>query len=214
MNLRKVMLIGAVLLTVLAAGAYSLQGTFVGHAGGPRVLVAYFSHAGENYAVGRVEKGNTALMAEMIAEETGGDLFEIKPKEAYPERVSDVLRIARQEQKANARPALAENLENLADYDVIFLGYPIWCSDLPMPVYTFLEANDFTGKTIIPFATSLSDRLTGNEKNIPNHAKGARILGGFGLEGKFVHDTPRLAEPIIHEWLDRVGWENVGKTVD
>lgn len=214
MNLRKTMLIGAVLLTVLAAGAYSLQGTFARHTGGSRVLVAYFSHAGENYAVGRVEKGNTAIMAEMIAEETGGDLFEIKAKNDYPERVKDVLVIARQEQKEKARPELAENVKNLADYDVIFLGYPIWCSDLPMPVYTFLETNDFRDKTIIPFATSLSDRLTGNEKNLSNYAKGARILEGLGLEGKFVHDTPRLAAPMVSEWLEKVDWQDAGKAVD
>ena len=214
MNLRKTMLIGAVLLTVLAAAAYSLQGTFARHTGGSRVLVAYFSHAGENYAVGRVEKGNTAMMAEMIAEETGGDLFEIKAKNDYPERVKDVLVVARQEQQEKARPELAENVKNLADYDVIFLGYPIWCSDLPMPVYTFLETNDFRDKTIIPFATSLSDRLTGNEKNLSNYAKGARILEGLGLEGKFVHDTPRLAAPMVSEWLEKVDWQDAGKAVD
>lgn len=214
MNLRKTMLIGAVLLTVLAAAAYSLQGTFARHTGGPRVLVAYFSHAGENYAVGRVEKGSTAALAEMIAEETGGDLFEIKPKNDYPERLKDVLETARREQKENARPELAENVRNLADYDVIFLGYPVWCSDMPMPVYTFLETNDFSGKTIIPFATALSDSLTGNENNIPEHAKGAKVLNGIGLEGKFVHDTPRLAAPMVSEWLENVGWKDVGKAVD
>ena len=163
MNLRKAMLIGAVLLTVLAAAAYSLQGSFAGFGfGGPKVLVAYFSRAGENYAVGRTEKGNTAALAEIIADETGGDLFEIKTKEAYPEKLKEVLEVARREQKENARPELAEKV-NLADYDIIFLGYPNWCSDMPMAVYTFLETNDFEGKTIIPFSTSLTDALTGNE---------------------------------------------------
>lgn len=209
MNLRKAMLIGAVLLTVFAAAAYSLQGS-VGSLGGSRVLVAYFSRAGENYAVGRTEKGNTAALAEIIAEETGGDLFEIKTKEAYPEKLKDVLETARREQKENARPELADKV-NLADYDVIFLGYPIWCSDMPMAVYTFLESNDFEGKTIIPFATSLSDKLTGNEKNIPLHAKGVKVLSGLGLEGKFVHDTPRLVEPLVKEWLDNINWKEAAK---
>ena len=213
MNLRKAMLIGAVLLTVLAAAAYSLQGSFAGFGfGGHKVLVAYFSRAGENYAVGRLEKGNTAALAEMIAEETGGDLFEIKPKNDYPERLKDVLETARREQKENARPELAENVRNLADYDVIFLGYPIWCSDMPMAVYTFLETNDFEGKTIIPFSTSLTDALTGNEKNIPLHAKGAKVLDGLGLEGKFVHDTPRLVKPLVKEWLDNLNWKEAAKS--
>ena len=208
MNLRKAMLIGAVLLTVLAAAAYSLQGSFAGFGfGGHKVLVAYFSRAGENYAVGRTEKGNTAELAEIIAEETGGDLFEIKTKDPYPENLKETLEIARREQKENARPKLAENVKNLADYDVIFLGYPIWCSDMPMAVYTFLESNDFEGKTIIPFATSLSDSLTGNEKNIPQYAKGVTVLDGLGLEGKFVHDTPRLVEPLVREWLENIDWK-------
>ena len=211
MNLRKAMLIGAVLLTVLAAAAYSLQGSFAGFGfGGPKVLVAYFSRAGENYAVGRTEKGNTAALAEIIADETGGDLFEIKTKEAYPEKLKEVLEVARREQKESARPELAEKV-NLADYDIIFLGYPNWCSDMPMAVYTFLETNDFEGKTIIPFSTSLTDSLTGNEKNIPLHAKGAKVLDGLGLEGKFVHDTPRLVKPLVKEWLDNLNWKEAAK---
>ena len=211
MNLRKAMLIGAVLLTVLAAAAYSLQGSFAGFGfGGPKVLVAYFSHAGENYAVGRTEKGNTAALAEIIADEAGGDLFEIKTKEAYPEKLTELLDAARREQKENARPELAEKV-NLADYDIIFLGYPNWCSDMPMAVYTFLETNDFKGKTIIPFSTSLTDSLTGNEENIPLHAKGAKVLDGLGLEGKFVHDTPRLVKPLVKEWLDNLNWKEAAK---
>ena len=194
MNLRKAMLIGAVLLTVLAAAAYSLQGSFAGFGfGGHKVLVAYFSRAGE-----------------IIADETGGDLFEIKTKEAYPEKLKEVLEVARREQKENARPELAEKV-NLADYDIIFLGYPNWCSDMPMAVYTFLETNDFEGKTIIPFSTSLTDALTGNEKNIPLYAKGAKVLDGLGLEGKFVHDTPRLVKPLVKEWLDNLNWKEAAK---
>ena len=185
MNLRKAMLIGAILLTVLAAAAYSLQGSFAGFGfGGPKVLVSYFSHA--------------------------GDIFEIKTKEAYPEKLTELLDAARREQKENARPELAEKV-NLADYDIIFLGYPNWCSDMPMAVYTFLETNDFKGKTIIPFSTSLTDSLTGNEENIPLHAKGAKVLDGLGLEGKFVHDTPRLVKPLVKEWLDNLNWKEAAK---
>lgn len=209
MNLRKAMLLGAVLLTVLAAAAYSLQGSFAG-LGGSKVLVAYFSRAGENYAVGRTEKGNTAALAEIIADETGGDLFEIKTKQEYPEKLTELLEVARQEQKEGARPELAKGID-LSKYDVIFLGYPNWCNDMPMAVYTFLESNEFEGKTIIPFSTSLSDSLTGNEKNIPLYAKGAKILDGLGLEGKFVHDTPRLVKPLVKEWLDNINWKEAAK---
>ena len=83
---------------------------------------------------------------------------------------------------------------------------------MPMAVYTFLETNDFEGKTIIPFSTSLTDALTGNEKNIPLHAKGAKVLDGLGLEGKFVHDTPRLVKPLVKEWLDNLNWKEAAKS--
>ncbi|MEX5286232.1 flavodoxin [Selenomonas sputigena] len=211
MNQRRILLIGALLLAILAIAAYSLQGNFAKNTGGPRVLVAYFSRAGENYGVGYVEKGNTAILAEMIAEETGGDLFEIKTKNPYPESLKPTLDLARKEQKEGARPALDGQVRNLADYDVIFLGYPIWYSDMPMAVYSFLEQNKLEGKTIVPFSTSMSGDLSGNEKNIPLHAKGTNVLNGFSFKGKLVHDSPDAVRPAVQEWLRNVGWDVVSK---
>lgn len=211
MNQRRILLIGALLLAILAVAAYSLQGNFAKNTGGPRVLVAYFSRAGENYGVGYVEKGNTAILAEMIAEETGGDLFEIKTKDPYPDALKPMLDIARKEQKEGARPALDGQVRNLADYDVIFLGYPIWYSDMPMAIYSFLEQNNLEGKTIVPFSTSMSGDLSGNETNIPRHAKGTSVLNGFSFKGKLVHDSPDAVRPAVQEWLRNVGWDVVSK---
>lgn len=108
-----------------------------------RVLVAYFSRIGENYGVGNIEKGNTAIIAEMIADQTDGELFEIRTVDGYPESYDETVDIAREELDTGARPELAENVENITDYDVIFLGYPNWWGDMPMAVYTFLESYDF-----------------------------------------------------------------------
>ena len=90
-----------------------------------KVLVAYFSRADENYGVGYIEKGNTAIIAEMIAEETGGELFHIERETPYPAVYDKCTEEAKQEQNDNARPALAED-KDISEYDVIFLGFPIW----------------------------------------------------------------------------------------
>ena len=132
----------------------------------PRILVVYLSRAGGNYNVGvtregsasaayagYIEKGNTALMAAVIADMTGGDLFEIQTVTPYPEDYASMLRVAQEEIDTNARPALAANVENIADYDVVFIGYPIWHGRMPQAVRTFMETHDLTGKTVIPFNT-------------------------------------------------------------
>lgn len=88
------------------------------------ILIAYFSRAGENWEVGNVEKGNTQIIAEMIAGETGGRLFHMETAEPYPEDYMETVRQAQQEQEDNARPALAADVANWEDYDTVFLGYP------------------------------------------------------------------------------------------
>ena len=97
--------------------------------------------------------GNNEYIARIIQRETGGDLFAIETVQDYPTTHDPLLEFAYNEKADNARPELAVQLENLDRYDVIFLGYPNWNADLPMPLYTFLEEYDFGGKTIIPFTT-------------------------------------------------------------
>jgi flavodoxin len=106
----------------------------------------FFSQAGEQYGVGVVEKGNTQIVAEMIANETDADLFHIERKEAYPTTYNDLLSEAQDELKNSVRPELSATVDKWDDYDVVFIGYPIWWGDMPMPVYTFLESFDWTGK--------------------------------------------------------------------
>ena len=143
---------------------------------GKKILVAYFSRTGENYAVGNIEKGNTHIVADIIAEMTGADTFEIKTVNPYPENYKECTVVAKQELADNSRPELATKVKNMQEYDVIFIGYPIWWSDMPMAIYSFMERYDFQGKTIIPFATSAGDVLTGKENMISQHAKGARVF--------------------------------------
>ena len=127
------------------------------------ILIAYFSvmetdgvdtvAGASRVAVNGEVLGNNEYIAQMIQHETGGDMFAIETVQEYPTTHDPLLEFAYNEKADNARPELATQIENLDSYDVIFLGYPNWNADLPMPLYTFLEEYDFSGKTIIPFTT-------------------------------------------------------------
>lgn len=114
-----------------------------------KILVAFFSRTGENYAVGHIEQGNTHIVAEMIASATGGTLFRIEPATPYPDDYRACTEVAQREKRSKARPALVGDIA-AEEYDVIFLGYPNWWGNLPMCVYTFLEQHDWQGKVVIP----------------------------------------------------------------
>ncbi len=166
-----------------------------------RILIAYFSRAGENYNVGVVEKGNTEIIAEMIAAQTGGDLFKIETVETYPETYEECTEVAKQEQRDNARPELVSNLENLDDYDVIFLGYPIWWGDMPMAVYTFLESQDFSGKTLLPFCTNEGSGLASTVSAIAEET-GAEIKDSFEIRGSVAQNSQAEAETAVKSWVE------------
>ena len=169
-----------------------------------KILIAYFSRPGDNYEVGVIEKGNTRIVAEMIEAKTHADMFEIKTVKPYPADYQECTEVAKVELQENARPEIVGKVENFSDYDTIFLGYPIWWSDLPMAVYTFLESYDFTGKKIIPFCTSAGEYLTGKESSIPNYAKGATVLDGIGIKGKRCQDEPENVRHDVEQWLEHL----------
>lgn len=169
---------------------------------GSSILVAYFSHTGENYNVGVIEKGNTHIIADMIAEETGADLFEIATVNPYPETYDECTDVAKQEQEDNARPEIIDPPTNLDGYDTIFIGYPIWWGDLPMAVYTFLESYDFSGKTVIPFCTHEGSGLSGTQGSIEAVCSGATVLDGLAIRGSVAQNEQDEAKIDVQEWLD------------
>lgn len=154
------------------------------------VLVAYFSWS-----------GNTEQIAQLIAEETGADLFEIAPATPYTDDYNELLDIAQQEQADNARPELAAQVENWDSYDTVFVGYPNWWSDAPMAVYTFLESYDWTGKTLVPFNTSASGGFGRSLSGIGESTAGAELLEGIAFTESELPD----AESCITEWLTGLG---------
>lgn len=170
-----------------------------------RALVAYFSRTGENYSVGVIEKGNTHIVADMIAEQTGADLFEIATVTPYPSGYEDCKTVAQREQNSNARPELNATV-SMADYDVIFVGYPIWYGDMPMAVYTFLESYDFTGKTIIPFCTHAGSGLSGTVSSIRSACTGATVLDGLAVAGTTAQNNQTAARQSVNNWLDALDY--------
>lgn len=140
--------------------------------GSNKILIAYFSWS-----------GNTKQLAEMIQSETSGDLFAISPAVPYTDNYDDLLDIAQQEQRDNARPEVAETVTDMDSYDIVFIGYPNWWNDAPMLVLSFLESYDLSDKTVIPFCTHGSSGFGRSVDSVKNSAQGANFLGGFEVRG-------------------------------
>ena len=173
-------------------------------AAGKKVLVAFFSHTGENYAVGNITKGNTHIIAEMIAESTGGRLFEIAPVKEYPKTYDACVDVAKKEKEAGVRPAVKEDIA-VEDYDAVFIGYPNWWGDMPMAVYTFIEKHRWAGKTVIPFCTHEGSGLSGTEKYVANACKGAKVEKGLAVRGAMAQNKQEQAKKAVAQWLEQLG---------
>lgn len=168
-----------------------------------KVLVAFFSHTGENYAVGNITKGNTHIIAEMIAESTGGKLFEIVPVKEYPKTYDACVDVAKKEKETGARPAVKDDIA-VEDYDVVFIGYPNWWGDMPMTVYTFIEKHRWTGKTVIPFCTHEGSGLSNTEEYIANTCKGANVEKGLAIKGATAQNKQEQARKTVTQWLEQL----------
>lgn len=147
--------------------------------------------------------GNVEFIARTIQEETGADLFAIETVQTYPGTHGALLDFAAAEMAANARPALSTQIDNLDDYDVIFLGYPIWNADLPMPLYTFLDTYDLGGKTVIPFTAHGGSGFAGTISTIASEEPGADVeRNGFSVSRNSVSD----AKDDIIDWVQELGY--------
>lgn len=152
-----------------------------------KILVAYFSHS-----------GNTKKIAEEIQDKTGADIFEIKTVNAYSDDYNTVLDEAKAELNDKARPKLSETVEDMAQYQTVIIGYPIWWGDMPMAVYSFLDEYDLSGKTVLPFCTHGGSGLSGTDKNIQNEEKDAKVTDGLAIRDSSLDD----ADGDIDQWLE------------
>jgi flavodoxin len=170
-----------------------------------KCLIAYFSRKGQNYVSGRIvdlKVGNTEVVANMIQKITGGDMFHIESVTAYPKDYTETTEVAKNELRAKARPKLTKQVKDIEAYDVIFLGYPNWWGTMPMPVYTFLESYDFSGKTIVPFCTHEGSGMGHSEKDIAKACPKATVLEGIAIHGT----SAASAESDVSSWIDGLGF--------
>lgn len=168
-----------------------------------KMLVVYFSRNGMNYWHGdykNLEKGNTARMAEEIQRLTNADVYEIVSAKPYPFDYRETTDQADKEKRADVRPAIINPLPDLSQYDLIFIGHPIWWSDMPMIVRTFLEQADLTGKKIAHFCTHEGSGLGSSDIDLRNRAKGAEFLQPLAIAGTQLNDS--AAE--IEAWVKKV----------
>lgn len=178
-----------------------------------KVLVCYFTFpetdgVDASSGASRVIKndklyGSTAYIAQLISESTGGDLFEIKTIRTYPGTHKELIDAAKSESENKLRPKLATHINNLNDYDIIFIGYPNWWYDMPMPLYSFFEEYDFTGKTVIPFCTHGGSRFSQSIQTIKNMEKGAKVIQGPSVS----RDNVANEDQNIQQWLDKRGFK-------
>ena len=200
MKLLKSMAAAFMALLCLTACAQNKQETKQMDTTNQKVLVAFFSRADENYSVGYIDKGNTQIVAEMIADKTGGDLFHIETVEAYPADYQQCIEKAKEELQAKARPAIKGDV-NMEDYDVIYLGYPNWWGEPPMALYTFIEKHDWNGKTVYPFITHEGSGFGGTDKLLEKACEGATFMPGLAIPGHVAQNERAKAQQEVDNWL-------------
>jgi flavodoxin len=179
-------------------------------------LIAYFARSDNTVVVNPIDvdavssaslspPGNIATMAQWIQQETGGDLFPIVVEQPYSENYDDCLERAGEEIRNNARPPLSTTVDNIEQYDVIFIGYPIWWSNAPAPVFTFLEDYDFSEKTVILFASHGTSRLGSSVADITAMLPNTTVLEPFGV---YLQDAMNAKDALL-AWLEELKYQPV-----
>ena len=169
-----------------------------------KMLVIYYSRADENWQVGYVERGNTAIMVDYIKELADVDVFEIVPVVAYPADYDECIAYVTEEINENRRPAYKDDISNLADYETIFIGGPIWWGRPPMLFRTFFEKHpELDGKTIIPFGTHGGSGVGSYSTLIKEYYPNATVLESLGISGSSIRNASSKAT--VENWLKRLG---------
>ncbi|NQX12267.1 hypothetical protein HQQ80_11570 [Microbacteriaceae bacterium VKM Ac-2855] len=171
----------------------------------PRILLAFFSRAGENYWYGdrrTLDIGNTEFLAGLIRERVACDVFRIEAVEPYSDSYDDTVARNVREQNEDARPAIAGEIPDAGEYDTIIVASPIWNVRPPMILNTFVESLDWSGKTLFPVTTHAMSGLGRTVEVYTEAAPGASIGEGLAIQGETVAD----AAPDVEEWVARAGF--------
>lgn len=154
-----------------------------------KVLVAFFSHS-----------GNTKAVAYSIAKKTDAEIFEIKTAKPYPQDYNTVVDIAKKELRSDFSPTLANNIKDIRQFDIIFIGYPNWWGTYPQAVKVFLKMNNLAGKNIIPFCTHEGSELGESVDDLRKMCPKSTILQGIAIQGKRAHNS----DDRINYWLQKL----------
>ena len=169
-----------------------------------KTLIAYFSHAGQNYSHGSIRNlpvGNTEVVAKKIHAMIDSDLFYIDTVQKYPDDHMKKIEMAKKEYNENARPELNAHVENMDEYDTVIVAFPNWWTTMPMALFTFLESYDFSGKTICPLITHGGSGFSNSLSDIRQLCPDARITEGLAINGDDVRDC----DLVVEKWLNKIG---------
>ena len=169
---------------------------------GGKALVVFFSHAGDNYAVGNIEVGNTKIVADYISDITGADQFELVIHKYDGMAYKPLCDLAKVEQQNGELPEFEGKLENLDQYTTVFIGGPVWWGTYPQVMFTFFKQYDLSGKTIIPFTTHEGSGLGRCVEDVKAAYPKATVTDGFEMYG---HDV-RSGRATVEQWLKSLGY--------
>lgn len=148
--------------------------------------------------------GNTGVVADMIAQQTGGELFSIQTVKTYPSDYDGTIDEGQEEKNNDEHPELSTHIENLDEYDTIFVGFPNWWYGMPIAMYSFFEEYDFSGKTIVPFCTSGGSGFSDALDVIAEYEPDAAILDGLSISASDAVN----AESDVESWLESLGFNS------
>lgn len=199
--MRKILagMMSAFLLLVAACGGSNAEAIATDNGG--KVMQAEKVNAGKALVVYYSRSGNTEAIANMISTETGADMFRVTTVKPYPEAYRETTEVARAERDNNARPEINGRVENMADYDIVYVGIPNWWSTMPMALFTFMEQYDFSGKTIVPFVTHGGGGVANCVSDLQKTAPNAKFLDALVISGS----NAKGAQSDVSAWLNRLG---------
>lgn len=168
-----------------------------------KAIVVFFSHAGDNYAVGNIEVGNTKIVADYITELIGAEQFEIVTHKYDGMAYTPLIELAKEETRKGELPAYEGDVD-LSQYDTVFIGGPVWWGTYPQVMFTFFKkhANDLKGKTVIPFTTHEGSGLANCVEDVKEAFPGANVTKGFSIYG---HEV-RTEKAKVEKWLKTLGY--------
>ena len=169
-----------------------------------KVLVVFFSHPGDNYAVGNIKVGNTKKIADQIAAKTGADQFEIVAEKSYDMAYTPLTELAKKEQQEGELPAFKGGVENIGQYTTIFIGGPVWWGTYPRVMFTFFKQYDLNGKVLIPFTTHEGSGLGSCVSDVKKAYPDATVKEGLAIRGADAQSG--AATKRVEKWLTELGF--------